>query len=234
VLELIKDPLTHMIRNSADHGIEAPDQRAAKGKPEVGEIRLAAHHEGGHIIMIVADDGAGLNIERIRQKAIDKGIVSATEAAVLSDAEVQKFIFAPGFSTAAGQIGDGRGVGMDVVKTNIELIGGSIELSSVFGQGTTFRIKIPLTLAIVSALILGVNGQRFAAPQTAVVELVRVGAGSEYKIDRINRTPVLRLREQLLPLVDLAETLRIASPAQNAAIARYVAVMQVDAVWRGR
>ncbi|MFZ4069497.1 MAG: chemotaxis protein CheW [Caulobacterales bacterium] len=230
VLELIKDPLTHMIRNSADHGIEASDQRAAKGKPEVGEIRLAAHHEGGQIIMIVADDGAGLNIERIRQKAIDKGLVSTAEAAVLSDAEVQKFIFAPGFSTAAAVTNlSGRGVGMDVVKTNIELIGGSIELSSVFGQGTTFRIKIPLTLAIVSALILGVNGQRFAAPQTSVVQLVRVGAGSEYKIDQINRTPVLRLREQLLPLVDLGETLRIAAPGEKAAMARYVAVMQVGA-----
>jgi two-component system, chemotaxis family, sensor kinase CheA len=140
VLELIKDPLTHMIRNSADHGIESADQRLAKGKPEVGEIRLAAHHEGGHIIMIVADDGAGLNIDRIRQKAIEKGIVGAAEAAVLSEAEVQKFIFAPGFSTAAAVTNlSGRGVGMDVVKTNIELIGGSIELSSVFGQGTTFR-----------------------------------------------------------------------------------------------
>jgi two-component system chemotaxis sensor kinase CheA len=230
VLELIKDPLTHMIRNSADHGIESADKRAAAGKSETGVIRLSAHHEGGHIIMEVADDGAGLNTARIREKAIDKGIVSAADAAVMSEAQIHRFIFAPGFSTAAAVTNlSGRGVGMDVVKTNIELIGGSIELSSVEGQGTTFKIKIPLTLAIVSALILGASGQRFAAPQTAVLELVRVGAGAEHAIEQLNATPVLRLRERLLPLVDLAHVLQLAPNAVQAERPRYVVVMQVGA-----
>jgi two-component system chemotaxis sensor kinase CheA len=231
VLELIKDPLTHMIRNSADHGVEAPDARAAKGKSELGVIRLSAQHEGGHIIIEVADDGAGLNTARIRQKAIDKGLIGAAEAATLTDAQVHRFIFAPGFSTAAAVTNlSGRGVGMDVVKTNIEVIGGSIELTSVEGAGTTFRIKIPLTLAIVSALILGARGQRFAMPQTSVLELVGVGPGTEHKIDEINRTPVLRLREKLLPLVELADVLKLppAPPAQGER-ARYVVVMQVGA-----
>lgn len=229
VLELIKDPLTHMIRNSADHGIETPANRLTANKSETGVIRLSAHHEGGHIILLVQDDGAGLNTARIRQKAVDRGLVTAAEAAAMTEAQVHRFIFAPGFSTAQ-QITNlsGRGVGMDVVRTNIEVIGGSIELSSVEGQGSTFRIKIPLTLAIVSALILGANGQRFAAPQTAVLELVRVGGGGEQQIDRLNETPVLRLRERLLPLVELSSALKLGDSATGDQ-ARYVVVMQVGA-----
>lgn len=230
VLELIKDPLTHMIRNSADHGIENTERRLAKGKSETGVIRLSAHHEGGHIIMEVADDGAGLNTARIRDKAIEKGIVSAADAAMMSEAQIHRFIFAPGFSTAAAVTNlSGRGVGMDVVKTNIELIGGSIELSSIEGQGTTFKIKLPLTLAIVSALILGAAGQRFAAPQTAVLELVRVGAGAEHVIEQLNATPVLRLRERLLPLVDLVNVLNLTPLESQGERPRYVVVMQVGA-----
>jgi two-component system chemotaxis sensor kinase CheA len=228
VLELIKDPLTHMIRNSADHGIEAPDVRVSKGKSETGTIRLSAYHEGGHVIMTVVDDGAGLNTARIRQKAIDKCLVSAADAAAMTDAQIHRFIFAPGFSTASQVTNlSGRGVGMDVVKTNIEIIGGSVELQSTEGQGTSFRIKIPLTLAIVSALILGARGQRFAAPQSSVLELVRVGAQAELKVDHINRTPVLRLREKLLPLIDLCDALLL--PAASAQETRYVVVMQVGA-----
>jgi two-component system chemotaxis sensor kinase CheA len=234
VLELIKDPLTHMIRNSADHGVEPPEARVAKGKPDVGMIRLAAHHEGGHIIIIVQDDGAGLNTARIYEKAIEKGIIGATEAATLTDQQVHRFIFAPGFSTASKVTNlSGRGVGMDVVKTNIEVIGGSIELQSVEGAGTTFRIKIPLTLAIVSALILGARGQRFAMPQTSVLELVRVGGGAENQIDTINRTPVLRLREKLLPLLDLGDALQLEPPQMLCERARYVVVMQVGATCFG-
>jgi two-component system, chemotaxis family, sensor kinase CheA len=230
VLELIKDPLTHMIRNSADHGIEAPAARLAKGKLDVGVIRLNAHHEGGHIIIEVADDGAGLNTARIREKAIDKGLVGASEALAMSEAQIHRFIFAPGFSTAAAVTNlSGRGVGMDVVKTNIEVIGGSIELASTEGGGTTFKIKIPLTLAIVSALILGANGQRFAAPQTSVLELVRVGVGAEHIIEQLNATPVLRLRERLLPLVDLADALNLGAQTRSEESPRYVVVMQVGA-----
>ncbi|MFN3311820.1 MAG: chemotaxis protein CheA, partial [Thermomonas sp.] len=157
VLELIKDPLTHMIRNSCDHGVETPDIRAKAGKPETGTIKLRAYHQGGHIIIEVGDDGAGLNTERIRQKAIEKGVIDGMEAMAMTDAQVHRLIFAPGFSTAAKVTNiSGRGVGMDVVKTNVELIGGTIDLRSRYGHGTTFSIKIPLTLAIISALIVGV------------------------------------------------------------------------------
>lgn len=230
VLEYIKDPLTHMVRNSCDHGIERPADRVAKGKPEHGVLKLSAHHEGGHIIIEIADDGAGLNTGKIRKKAVEKGLMTEAEAAALSEAQVQRLIFAPGFSTA-DQVTNlsGRGVGMDVVRTNIEAIGGSIELSSVEGQGTTFRIKIPLTLAIVQALILGAAGQRFAAPQTAVVELVRVGPEAEHQIEVINAAPVMRLRERMLPLVSLREVLGLEEDAASAKETRYVAVMQIGA-----
>lgn len=230
VLEYIKDPLTHMVRNSCDHGIEKPADRVAKGKPEHGVLKLSAHHEGGHIIIEISDDGAGLNTAKIRRKAAEKGLMTEAEAAMLSEAQVQRLIFAPGFSTA-DQVTNlsGRGVGMDVVRTNIEAIGGSIELSSVEGQGTTFRIKIPLTLAIVQALILGAAGQRFAAPQTAVVELVRVGPEAEHQIEVINAAPVMRLRERMLPLVSLREVLGLEEDAASVRETRYVAVMQIGA-----
>jgi two-component system, chemotaxis family, sensor kinase CheA len=151
VLELIKDPLTHMVRNSGDHGLERPEERRAAGKPETGQIRLNAYHEGGHIIIEVSDDGAGLPVDKIRAKALSRGLATEAELATMSDVQVQRFIFRPGFSTAAEVTAvSGRGVGMDVVKTNIERIGGTIDLRSAAGQGTSFTIKIPLTLAIVS------------------------------------------------------------------------------------
>ncbi len=178
VLELIKDPLTHMVRNSADHGLESPGERRAAGKPETGRITLNAYHEGGHIIIEVSDDGRGLAVERIRAKAIAQGLTNEAELAGMSDAQIQAFIFRAGFSTAAQVTAvSGRGVGMDVVKTNIERIGGAIALDSVAGQGTRFAIKIPLTLAIVSALIVEAGQERFAIPQISVVELVRAGPG---------------------------------------------------------
>jgi two-component system, chemotaxis family, sensor kinase CheA len=156
VLELIKDPLTHMIRNSCDHGLESPAARVAAGKSETGTIRLNAYHEGGHIVIEVSDDGSGLATSRIREKAIKNRIVTEEQAWTLSDAQIHRFIFAPGFSTAAAVTSlSGRGVGMDVVRTNIELIGGAIDLQSTEGRGTKFFIKIPLTLAIVSALVVG-------------------------------------------------------------------------------
>jgi len=159
VLERIKDPLTHMVRNSADHGLEPRADRIAAGKPEKGIIRLSAYHEGGHIIIGVADDGRGLDIKRIRDKALANGLATAAELEKMSEAQIQKFIFSPGFSTALKVTSvSGRGVGMDVVRNNIDQIGGSIDVYSVQGKGLSFTIKIPLTLAIVSALIVASGG----------------------------------------------------------------------------
>lgn len=154
VLDLIKDPLTHMLRNSADHGLETPAERRAAGKSENGHIRLSAYHEGGHIIIQVADDGRGLDTDRIKAKALAQGLVSEADIEKLSEAQIHKYIFAPGFSTATNVTSvSGRGVGMDVVRTNIDQIGGTIDVKSVAGVGLSFTIKIPLTLAIVAALI---------------------------------------------------------------------------------
>jgi two-component system chemotaxis sensor kinase CheA len=216
VLELIKDPLTHMVRNSADHGIERPEERRAAGKPETGRIRLSARHEGGHIIIVVADDGRGLDIERIKARAVKEGLTSEADLERLSPSQIHNFVFVPGFSTAAAVSSiSGRGVGLDVVRNNIQEIGGTIDLRSIAGEGTSFTIKIPLTLAIVSTLIVGAGGERFAFPQIAVVELVRVKTGSEHRIERINATPILRLRQRLLPLVHLSELLKLsAAPAE--------------------
>jgi two-component system, chemotaxis family, sensor kinase CheA len=226
VLELIKDPLTHMVRNSADHGIEIPSVRAAAGKPEIGRITLNAYHEGGQIVIEISDDGRGLNIERLREKAVQSGLVSVAEAELMSDAHVQKFIFHPGLSTAETVTSiSGRGVGMDVVKSNIEKIGGTIEVSSVIGRGTRFAIKIPLTLAIVSSLIVAANEERFAIPQISVLELVRAADDSDYKIERINDTPVLRLRNRLLPLVFLKDVLQLQHDRDAAEV--FVVVSQV-------
>ena len=197
VLELIKDPLTHMVRNSADHGLEVPADRLKAGKPEIGTVTLNAFHEGGHIIIEIADDGKGLSVDKIRQKCIDNGLANEAELDQMSEQQIQQFIFKAGFSTAAAVTSvSGRGVGMDVVRTNIEKIGGTIELTSVEGRGTKFVIKIPLTLAIVSALIVECASERFAIPQLSVVELVRASAHTEHTIERINGTPVLRLRRE--------------------------------------
>jgi len=210
VLDLIKDPLTHMVRNSADHGLETPAERSAAGKPEQGTIRLSAYHEGGHIIICIADNGRGLNTERIKAKAVQNGLVSEAELEKMTEAQIHKFIFAPGFSTAAAITSvSGRGVGMDVVRTNIDQIGGTIDIKSVAGEGASVTIKIPLTLAIVSALIVEAAGDRFAIPQLSVVELVRARANSEHRIERIKDTAVLRLRNKLLPLIHLKKLLKI-------------------------
>lgn len=211
VLEMIKDPLTHMVRNSADHGLEMPADRRTAGKPDKGTITLAAYHEGGHIIIEVRDDGKGIDVEKVKEKALDKGLATEAELDKMSDTQIQKFIFSAGFSTAAAITSvSGRGVGMDVVRNNIELIGGTVDLRSVQGKGSSFIIKIPLTLAIVSTLIVEAGGDRFAIPQLSVVELVRVQSNSEHRIERIKDTPVLRLRNQLLPLVHLSYLLGIA------------------------
>jgi two-component system, chemotaxis family, sensor kinase CheA len=210
VLELVKDPLTHLVRNCADHGIETLAQRLAAGKPQKGTIRLSACHQGGHIIIEIADDGRGLDFGRIRAKAVEQGFADETEIAAKSDAELGNLIFMPGFSTASRVTNiSGRGVGMDVVRSNIEQIGGTVDLKSVPGAGATFTIKIPLTLAIVSALIVEAGGERFAIPQLSVLELVRASASGEHRIERIKDTPVLRLRNKLLPLLQLKEALHL-------------------------
>lgn len=229
VLELIRDPLTHMVRNSADHGIEMPDVRAAAGKPKTGTVRLAAYHEGGHIIISIADDGKGLNTEALKAKAIKQSLAPDAEIETMSDAQIHGFIFHPGFSTAETVTSvSGRGVGMDVVRTNIELIGGSIDLKSVEGKGTTLTIKIPLTLAIVPALIVEVAGERFAIPQLAVTELVRANPEGQSRIEKLKDADVLRLRNTLLPIVRLSELLGMDRP-ENApqSDSTFVVVTQV-------
>lgn len=226
VLELIKDPLTHMVRNSGDHGLERPEERLAAGKPETGRIMLNARHEGGHIIIEIGDDGRGLNAERIRQKVLAQGLATEAELAGMPEREIHRFIFRPGFSTAAAVTAvSGRGVGMDVVKTNMERIGGTIDIRSREGHGTAFVIKIPLTLAIVSALIVEAGGERFAIPQIGVVELVRVGGEGTARLERIKDAPVLRLRDRLLPLVNLAAVLQLPGGGEEAS--GFVVVTQV-------
>lgn len=210
VLELIKDFLTHMVRNSADHGLETPDERQEAGKPETGVVLLQAFHEGGHIVIEISDDGRGLNMDRIKANILENGLATSEELENMQEQQIQQFIFNAGFSTAEKVTSvSGRGVGMDVVRTNIEKIGGTIELTSIVGKGSTFTIKIPLTLAIVSALIVECTNQRFAIPQISVLELVRASAHSENAIEMINNAPVLRLRNRLLPLVQLSSLLNL-------------------------
>ena len=228
VLDLIKDPLTHMVRNSADHGLETTAERLAAGKPEQGTIRLSAYHEGGHIIICIADNGRGLNTERIKTKAVANGLVTEAELEKMTEAQIHKFIFEPGFSTAAAVTSvSGRGVGMDVVRTNIDQIGGTIDIKSVAGEGTSVTIKIPLKLAIVSALIVEAGGDRFAIPQLSVVELVRARANSEHRIERIKDTAVLRLRNKLLPLMHLKKLLKIDDGSSTDPENGFIVVTQV-------
>ncbi|MFN7980644.1 MAG: chemotaxis protein CheA [Vicinamibacterales bacterium] len=206
IIEAIKDPLTHVVRNSVDHGIESPQVRAASGKNPEGLLRLRAFHEGGQINIEIVDDGGGINPERVRNKAIQRGLVSSEQASRMPDHEVVRMVFLPGFSTAE-KISNisGRGVGMDVVKTNIEKIGGQVDIQSQIGEGTTLKIKIPLTLAIIPALIVaGGDGERYAIPQVSLLELVRLeGAQARAGIERVQGVPFYRLRGSLLPLVYL-------------------------------
>jgi two-component system chemotaxis sensor kinase CheA len=197
VLDLVKDPLTHLVRNCADHGIESSAERSAAGKPGKGTIRLTASRQGGYIVIEIADDGRGLDAARIRAKALEAGLASEAEIAAKPEAEINNFIFAPNFSTAAQVTSvSGRGVGMDVVRGNIEQIGGTVTVISVAGRGANFIIKIPLTLAIVAALILEVAGERLAFPQLSVLELVRIGGGT-HRVERIKNAPVLCCRSYM-------------------------------------
>lgn len=210
ILQAIQDPLTHMVRNAVDHGIEDAEERRQLGKPARGTVRLTAFHEGGHVILEISDDGAGINVERVRQKAVERGLVGAEAAATLSDAQVLRFVFEPGFSTARAVTNvSGRGVGMDVVRCNVERIGGTVDLRSRVGAGTTVRIKIPLTLAIVSALVVAAGSEMFAIPQIGIVELVRVTEDQRDRIETLHGARFYRLRDTLLPLINLRELLAL-------------------------
>lgn len=214
IIEAIKDPLTHLVRNTVDHGIEPADVREKFGKNREGCLMLRAFHEGGQVNIEIVDDGAGLNVERIRSKAIEKSIINEQQAQTMDEQAICNLIFAPGFSTAEKVSNvSGRGVGMDVVKTNIEKIGGTLDLESHAGLGTTIRIKIPLTLAIIPALLVKCADNRFAIPQVNLMELVRLeGENATSKIERIQNAPVYRLRGRLLPLVDLRSILDKSTP----------------------
>jgi two-component system chemotaxis sensor kinase CheA len=208
VLDIIRDPLTHMVRNSAAHGIETPAERRALGKPAQGTITLASYQEGGTIAIEISDDGRGLDYDAIRRRAAEMNLAPAGDVDRMTDPQIADLIFHPGFSTTAvANAVSGRGVGMDVVKTNVELLGGTIEIVSEHGRGATFKIKLPLTLAILAALIVRSGGQRFAIPQVAIQELVRVRPSSEHVLERINGASLLRLRDALLPVIDLGATM---------------------------
>jgi two-component system, chemotaxis family, sensor kinase CheA len=209
IIEAIGDPLTHLIRNSLDHGVEVPEERLAKGKPEVGCVRLNAYHEAGQVCIQIMDDGAGIDPERLKQKAIEKGMFTQERIDEMSVREILNLIFHPGFSTAQ-RVTDvsGRGVGMDVVKTNLTRIGGVIDLQSEVDRGTTVTVKLPLTLAIIPSLIVRAGKDRFAIPQVNVSELVRIRAEDvSTRIERVHGSEVLRLRGSLLPLVRLRRLL---------------------------
>jgi len=216
VIEAIRDPLTHLVRNAIDHGIETPDVRVAKGKPAEGKLLVRAYHEGGKVILEVTDDGGGLSVEKIRERGIKAGLVPEDKVPLLTDREWIQLIFTPGFSTAAKVTSvSGRGVGMDVVKTNVERIGGTIEVESIPGKGSTMRICIPLTLAIVPALVVAAGGERYAIPQVNLLELLRThGDAGENAIAKVYDAQVYRYRDTLLPLVFLHDALQIGGAVQ--------------------
>jgi len=221
IIEAIKDPLTHIVRNSVDHGLELPAVRVAAGKPAEGRLLLRAFHEGGQVNIEISDDGAGINPEKLKTKALQRGLITAEQAGRMSDREVLNLIFLPGFSTAEKVTNvSGRGVGMDVVRTNIEKIGGTVDIQSTVGAGTTLKIRIPLTLAIIPALVVTSAGDRYAIPQVNLLELVRLdGDDVQQAVETVHGAPVYRLRGQLLPLVQLSSVLGLVS-ADWAAAAR--------------
>jgi two-component system chemotaxis sensor kinase CheA len=233
LIDAVKDPLTHIVRNAVDHGIETPEVRRAAGKPDHGTLSLRAAHEGGQVIIDIADDGAGLDVERLRSKAVERGLLSREAVARLDEREVQQLIFAPGFSTAEQVTNvSGRGVGMDVVRTNIERIGGSVEIASTAGVGTTITVRIPLTLAIIPALLVRSSGTRYAIPQVNLVELLRLDAEAHQSgasIEEVNGAEVYRLRGKLLPIVHLRELLGLPrTEGDGDAGNRSVAVLSAD------
>ncbi len=223
VIEEIGDPLVHLIRNSCDHGIEPPEEREAVGKPRKGTVRLTAAQEGSNIVIKITDDGRGLDVDAIRNKAIERGLVKAEDAARLPDSEVYRFIFEPGFSTAK-KITDvsGRGVGMDVVRTNIEKLNGMIEITSKPGAGTTIAIKLPLTLAIIQGLLVATDGEVYVLPISSVYETVKSQDASVYYV---NQKPVVRLRDDVIPLINLNAVLKGEGPGFQLAEKPYIVIV---------
>lgn len=230
LIEAIRDPLTHLVRNSIDHGIESPAQRLAAGKKEEGRVRLRAYHEGGQVNVEVSDDGGGIDPERIRHRAVEQRLITDEQAARIGTQTLLGLIFLPGFSTAATVTTvSGRGVGMDVVKTNIERIGGSIDIQSTVGQGTTVRIRIPLTLAIIKVLVVSSAGDRYAIPQVSIVELVRVEGDKARKgIQRVHGVLVYRYRDSLLPLVNLNQVLEVTNDSREDGAVNIVVLQAAD------
>ncbi len=230
LIEAIKDPLTHMVRNSVDHGIEMPDVRTAHGKNAEGVLSLRAYHEGGQVNIEINDDGGGIYPEKIKKKAIEKNVITAEQAGKMNDRELINLIFAPGFSTAETVSNiSGRGVGMDVVRTNIEKIGGKIEINSTAGKGTALKIKIPLTLAIIPALTVTCKGGRYCIPQVSLLELVRLDPEhASSQVEMIQGTPVYRLRGNLLPLVYLSKELGFPGEAIRDGESINIVVLQAD------
>jgi len=218
ILEALKDPLTHLVRNAIDHGIETPDIRLRAGKSAEGNLVLCAFHENGQVIIEISDDGAGIDLTRVRDKAVEHDLVSSETSHLMNEADVLNLIFLPGFSTAKSVTTvSGRGVGMDVVKTNIEQINGTVEIRNRPGSGTTIRIRIPLTLAIIPALMVNVGGKRYAIPQAHVIELLGLhDLESKKQIERIQGVTLCRLRGRLLPLVSLSEILEANSDPLSA------------------
>ena len=226
IIEAIKDPLTHIVRNAVDHGIEGPEARVAAGKAEEGAVIVRAYHEGGQVTIEVADDGAGIDLNAVRTKAVELASVTPEQAKRMSEREALDLLFLPGLSTADEVTTvSGRGVGMDVVRTNIERIGGSIDLSSRRGEGTIFKIRIPLTLAIIPVLIVTSRDERFAIPQANLLELVGVVPGS---IEILHEVPVYRLRDRLLPVVSLARELHLGGDDEESPAGRFLVVLQAD------
>ncbi len=228
LLESVKDPLTHLVRNAVDHGLETPEGRRAAGKPAEGVLTLRAYHEGGQVVVEVCDDGAGIDADRIAEKALASGVRTSAQLAQMSSADILQLIFLPGFSTAQSVTNvSGRGVGMDVVKTNIESIGGTIEVESVMGRGTTCRLRIPLTLAIVPALTVECAGDRYAIPQVSLLELVALDADrAASAVEDVNGASVYRLRGALLPLVRLTDVLGVESERSDGHV--LIAVLQAE------
>lgn len=205
LIEEINDPLVHLIRNSIDHGIELPEERIAKGKPAKGTVKLSAEHEGNNIIIMIEDDGKGINVDVIRRKAVEKGLISEDRAKELTRQEVYNLLFLPGFSTAEKVTNiSGRGVGMDVVKTNVTKLRGIINIESELNKGTRVIVKLPLTLAIIQGLLVRVFGETLVIPLSSVIEVVRISTNN---IHSINQKEVIKLRETVLPLVDIGESL---------------------------
>ncbi len=223
IIEAIKDPLMHLVRNAVDHGIEPPAEREAAGKPPEGVVEIRASHEGGQVTIVMRDDGHGIDLERVRARAVERGLLTAAQAKRAPQRDIVELIFQPGFSTAEQVTNlSGRGVGMDVVKTNIGRIGGSVEVVTKAGAGTTYTLKIPLTLAIIPALLVLADEQRYAIPQVNLVELVRAAPED---IEAVHGAPVLRLRDRLLPLVFLTRELGVRETETRS---HHIVVLQAD------